>query len=76
MLHSNVDVEILDSNAGEELSGGAFFHLLHWAYGTQLIRGSTPSRRGRKKDPLLLQLLIESTMQVGDMFFVILVFTQ
>jgi hypothetical protein len=43
---------------------------------TQLIRGSTPSRRGRKKDPLLLQLLIESTMQVGDMFFVILVFTQ
>jgi hypothetical protein len=28
---------------------------------TQLIRGSTPLRGGREKDPLLLQLLIEST---------------
>jgi hypothetical protein len=33
---------------------------------TQLMRGSTPWRGGRQKDPLLLQLLIESTMQVGD----------
>jgi hypothetical protein len=33
---------------------------------TQLMRGSTPWSGGRKKDPLLLQLLIESTMQVGD----------
>jgi hypothetical protein len=33
---------------------------------TQLIRGSTPWRGGREKDPLLLQLLIESTMQVGN----------
>jgi hypothetical protein len=32
----------------------------------QLMRGSTPWRGGRKKDPLLLQLLIESTTQVGD----------
>jgi hypothetical protein len=28
---------------------------------TQLIRGNTPYRGGREKDPLLLQLLIEST---------------
>jgi hypothetical protein len=28
---------------------------------TQLMRGSTPWRGGRKKGPLLLQLLIEST---------------
>jgi hypothetical protein len=33
---------------------------------TQLMRGSTPWKRGREKDPILLQLLIESTMQVGD----------
>jgi hypothetical protein len=33
---------------------------------TQLMRGSTPWRSGREKDPLLLQLLIESTTQVGD----------
>jgi hypothetical protein len=30
------------------------------------MRGSTPWRGGRKKDPVLLQLLIESTTQVGD----------
>jgi hypothetical protein len=35
---------------------------------TQLMRGSTPWRGGREKDPILLQLLIESTMQVGDIF--------
>jgi hypothetical protein len=33
---------------------------------TQLMRGSTPWRGGRQKDPLLVQLLIESTTQVGD----------
>jgi hypothetical protein len=33
---------------------------------TQLMRGSTPWRGGRKKDPILLQLLIESTTEVGD----------
>jgi hypothetical protein len=33
---------------------------------TQLMRGSTPWRGGREKDPILLQLLIESTTQVGD----------
>jgi hypothetical protein len=33
---------------------------------TQLMRDSTPWRGGREKDPLLLQLLIESTTQVGD----------
>jgi hypothetical protein len=31
---------------------------------TRLMRGSTPWRGGREKDPLLLQLLIESTTQV------------
>jgi hypothetical protein len=33
---------------------------------TQLLRGSTPWKGGREKDPILLQLLIESTTQVGD----------
>jgi hypothetical protein len=33
---------------------------------TQLMRGSSPWRGGREKDPVLLQLLIESTTQVGD----------
>jgi hypothetical protein len=33
---------------------------------TQLMRGNTSWRGGREKDPLLLQLLIESTTQVGD----------
>jgi hypothetical protein len=33
---------------------------------TQFMRGSTPWRGGREKDPVLLQLLIESTTQVGD----------
>jgi hypothetical protein len=33
---------------------------------SQLMRGSTPWRGRREKDPLLLQLLIESTTQVGD----------
>jgi hypothetical protein len=33
---------------------------------THLMRGNTPWRSGRKKDPLLFQLLIESTTQVGN----------
>jgi hypothetical protein len=33
---------------------------------TQLMRGSIPWRGSREKDPLLLQLLIESSKQVGD----------
>jgi hypothetical protein len=33
---------------------------------TQLMRGSTSWRGSREKDPLLLQLLIESTTNVGD----------
>jgi hypothetical protein len=33
---------------------------------TQLMRGSTPWRGGMEKDLVLLQLLIESTTQVGD----------
>jgi hypothetical protein len=33
---------------------------------SQLMRGSSPWRGGREKDPLLLQLLIESTTQLGD----------
>jgi hypothetical protein len=33
---------------------------------TQLMRGSTLWRGSREKDPLLFQLLIESTTQVGD----------
>jgi hypothetical protein len=36
---------------------------------TQLMRGSTPWRGGREKDPVLLQLLIESTIHVGDIVF-------
>ena len=33
---------------------------------TQLMRGTTLSRGGREKDPILLQMLIESTTQAGD----------
>jgi hypothetical protein len=33
---------------------------------TQLMRGNTPWKGSREKDPVLLQLLIESTTQVGD----------
>jgi hypothetical protein len=33
---------------------------------TQLMRGTTPWRGGREEDPVLLQLLIESTTHVGD----------
>ena len=33
---------------------------------TQLMRGTIPWRGGREKDPILLQMLIESTTQAGD----------
>jgi hypothetical protein len=33
---------------------------------TQLMSGSSPWKGGREKDPLLLQLLIESTTHFGD----------
>ena len=33
---------------------------------TQLMRGNIPWRGGKEKDPLILQLLIESTTQVGN----------
>jgi hypothetical protein len=33
---------------------------------TQFMRSNTPCRNGREKNPLLLQLFIESTTQVGD----------
>jgi hypothetical protein len=37
----------------------AFFNLV--MKDTQLMRGNTPWRGGREKDPVLFQLLIEST---------------
>ena len=33
---------------------------------TQLMSGTSPWRGGREKDPILLQMLIESTTQFGD----------
>ena len=36
---------------------------------TQLMRGTIPWRGGRDKDPILLQMLIESTTQFGDIVF-------
>jgi hypothetical protein len=33
---------------------------------TQLMRGAIPWRRAREKDPLFLQMFIESTTAVGD----------
>jgi hypothetical protein len=33
---------------------------------TQLMRGTIPWRGARKKDPLFLQMFIESTTLVGD----------
>ena len=41
-----------------------FFNLM--TKDTQLMKGSTPKRRGREKDLALLQLLIESTRHVSD----------
>jgi hypothetical protein len=34
---------------------------------SQLMRGSIPWRGSKEKDPLLLQMLIESTTSVGDL---------
>ena len=36
---------------------------------TQLMRGPTPWRGGREKDPILLQMLIESITHAGDIVF-------
>jgi hypothetical protein len=54
----------LDSVGIDVAVDGVLFNLV--TKDTQLMRGSTPWKRGREKDPILLQLLIESTMQVGD----------
>jgi hypothetical protein len=42
---------------------------------SQLMRGNSPWRGGREKDPLLLQLLIESTAQLGDIILDCTAFT-
>jgi hypothetical protein len=34
---------------------------------SQLMNGSTPRRGAREKDPLLIQMLIESTTCMGDL---------
>jgi hypothetical protein len=82
MLHSSVNAEVrsypglpfstfsiqpmveLDSIGIDVVVDDVVFSLV--TKDSQLMRGSTPWRGGREKDPLLLQLLIESTMQVGD----------
>jgi hypothetical protein len=57
----------LDSVGIDVAVDDVFFNLV--TKDSQLMRGSTPWRGGREKDPLLLQLLIESTTQVGDIVF-------
>jgi hypothetical protein len=49
----------LDSVGIDVAVDDVFFNLV--TKDTQLMRGSTPWREGREKDPVLLQLLIEST---------------
>jgi hypothetical protein len=56
----------LDSVGTNVAIDDVFFNLV--TKDVQLMRGSTLWRGGRKKDPLLLQLLIESTTQVSDIF--------
>jgi hypothetical protein len=73
-LHSSADAEILHSTTCEELPGDSvgidvavddvLFNLV--TKDTQLMSGSSPWRGGMEKDPLLLQLLIESTTHFGD----------
>ena len=53
-----------DSISINNIVDDALFNLM--TKDTQLMRGSTSWRGRRKKDPLLLQLLIESTLKVGD----------
>jgi hypothetical protein len=54
----------LDSLGIDIAVDDVFFNLV--TKDTQLMRGSTPWKGGREKDPVLLQLLIESTTQVGN----------
>jgi hypothetical protein len=54
----------LDSVGIDVAVDDVFFNLV--TKDSQLMRGNTPWRGGREKDPFLLQLLIESTTQVGD----------
>ena len=54
----------LDSVAINVAVDFVFFNLV--TKDTQLMRGTILWRRGREKDPILLQMLIESTTQVGD----------
>jgi hypothetical protein len=54
----------LDSIGIDVAVDDVFFNLV--TKDTQLMRDSTPWRGGREKDPVLLQFLIESTTQVGD----------
>jgi hypothetical protein len=54
----------LDSVSIDIAVDDVFFNLVTRA--TQLMRGNSPWRGGREKDPVLLQLLIESTTQVGN----------
>jgi hypothetical protein len=61
---SIMPVAELDSVGIDVAVDDVLFNLV--AKDTQLMRGSTPWRGGRKKDPVLHQLFIESTTQVGD----------
>jgi hypothetical protein len=53
-----------DSGAIDVASDDVLFNLV--TKDSQLKRGSIPWRGGRERDPILLQLLIESTTMVGD----------
>jgi hypothetical protein len=57
-------VDELDSVGIDVVVDDVLFNLV--TKDTQLKNGNIPWRGGREKDPLLLQLLIESTTQVGD----------
>jgi hypothetical protein len=54
----------LDSAGMDVATDDVLFNLV--TKDSQLKRGSIPWRGGREKDPLLLQLLIESTTELGD----------
>jgi hypothetical protein len=53
----------LDSAGIDVATDDVLFNLV--TKDSQLMRGSIPWRGGREKDPLLLQLLIESTTVLG-----------
>jgi hypothetical protein len=54
----------LDSVGNDVAVDDVLFNLV--TKDTQFMRGNTSWRGGREKDPLLLQLLIESTTNVGN----------